>query len=100
MTTPRPPIIEGPPVIAPARTKPLANPRDWICQQCLWIGRPKTYTKGSIILELFLWCMLVVPGIIYSIWRLTSRAKVCRVCGSEAIIPCRSPRGLQMVDFK
>jgi hypothetical protein len=39
----------------------------------------------------------IIPGVIYSIWRLTTRRKVCGVCGHDTMIPVSTPRGQQLV---
>lgn len=67
-----------------------------ICSNCGTIGKPKTVTKGSIWIEIILWLFLIIPGIIYSIWRLTTRAKVCPSCGAEKMIPLDSPMGIRL----
>lgn len=54
--------------------------------------RAKQHTKGSLFLEIVTWCLFLLPGIIYSIWRLTTRRKVCPQCGAENIIPANSPK--------
>ncbi len=64
-----------------------------ICQDCGTIGEPKKRIKGSFLVEIILWCMMILPGLVYSIWRLTTKAKVCRVCGSQALVPVGTPRG-------
>ncbi|MBZ5700264.1 MAG: hypothetical protein LAN84_00295 [Acidobacteriia bacterium] len=64
-----------------------------ICSDCGTTGIPKSDMKGSIILELFLWLMMILPGLLYSIWRLSTKGKVCRSCGSKNIIPIDTPRG-------
>lgn len=69
-----------------------------ICPNCGTVGTPKTVTKGSMLIEIVLWIFLIVPGIIYSIWRLTTRAKVCRSCGSKNMIPLNSPMGEKLQD--
>lgn len=62
------------------------------CTQCgSKFARPKTNTRGSFFIEIFLWLLLLIPGIIYSLWRLTTRYKSCPVCGSSQIIPTSSP---------
>ena len=61
-----------------------------MCTQCGTVAAPKTYTKGSLLIEMLLWTMCF-PGLIYSVWRLTSRCKVCPACKSNAIIPMDSP---------
>ena len=68
-----------------------------ICVRCGSQGEPKVETKGSIVTEAALWCLFCLPGAIYSIWRLASRASVCRLCGSPDLVPINSPRGEQLV---
>ena len=57
-----------------------------ICTNCGYKGKPKLYTKGSIIIEIFLWLLFLLPGLIYSIWRHASRFKGCPKCGRENMI--------------
>ena len=66
--------------------------KDMYCQNCGAIGKPKTRTKGSFLIEVFLWLCLIIPGVIYSLWRLTSREKVCPSCGAPNMIPADSPK--------
>jgi len=61
------------------------------CQHCGTVGTPRSHTKGSFFMELFLWCLLLLPGFIYTIWRLTTRAKVCPTCRAPNMIPLDSP---------
>jgi hypothetical protein len=51
------------------------------CTNCEFEGEAKTYTPGSILIELILWFFFLIPGLIYSIWRIGSRQKVCPRCG-------------------
>ena len=72
-----------------------------ICPNCGTVGTPKTVTKGSILIELVLWICFIVPGIIYSIWRLTTRAQACRSCGAGNMVALNSPVGKKLQkDFK
>ena len=68
-----------------------------ICPNCGAQGKPRTHTKGSIWIEIILWLCLIVPGVIYSLWRLTTRAKVCRACGASDLVPVNTPRGRELV---
>lgn len=43
------------------------------CPRCGFDGYTKTVTPGSFAMELFLWLLFLLPGFIYSIWRLTAR---------------------------
>lgn len=61
------------------------------CMTCGTDGRSKTRTRGSIFIEIILWLCFLVPGVIYSIWRLTTRRQVCAACGAENIVPADAP---------
>ena len=62
------------------------------CPNCGSVAKPKRRTKGSFLIEFLLWLCFLVPGLIYSIWRLTTRAEVCGICGNPGVIPEDSPR--------
>lgn len=64
-----------------------------ICNTCGLPENTKTITKGSFLIELLLWCMLIAPGLIYSLWRLSTRYSACRHCGSSVFVPENSPAG-------
>lgn len=68
-----------------------------ICRDCGSMGKPKSDTPGSILIEIVLWICFIVPGLIYSLWRLSRRRKVCAVCGSANIVPVDSPVGQDLV---
>lgn len=70
-----------------SKTEPL------ICKACGSIRCPIKTTKGSIAIEIVLWLFFIVPGLIYSIWRLTTRRNACPVCGSPDMIPLDTPIG-------
>lgn len=59
------------------------------CLNCDSYMDSKTAVKGSVIIELFLWLCFIVPGIIYSLWRSTSRYKACTICRSGNLIPAK-----------
>lgn len=65
------------------------------CSACGHEGPSKQITKGSTGLELFLWLLFLLPGLVYSIWRHSSRASGCAACGSTALIPTDSPMALR-----
>ena len=68
-----------------------------ICTQCGTVGTPKTITPGSILVEIFLWLCFIVPGLIYSVWRLSARRPTCRTCGAiRSLVPLHSPRGREL----
>jgi hypothetical protein len=63
-----------------------------VCTQCGYVGKPKRAIKGNGFIEVILWLCFLIPGLIYSIWRSSSRYKVCPKCGNTALIPLDSPR--------
>jgi uncharacterized membrane protein YqaE (UPF0057 family) len=69
-----------------------------VCTSCGYMGRPKKITKGNFIIELILWCLFIIPGLIYSIWRLTAKYNVCPQCKHATMIPESSPFGRELVN--
>jgi RNA polymerase subunit RPABC4/transcription elongation factor Spt4 len=70
-----------------------------ICTACGTRGVATRHTKGSIFIEIALWLCFLLPGLIYSIWRLTSKQDVCPACGSPAMIPVNTPAGRKLVNI-
>jgi len=64
-----------------------------ICATCGFQGQAKLHTRGSILIEIVLWLAFIVPGVIYSLWRLSTRQEVCPSCANPSMIPLDSPRG-------
>ena len=85
---------------APAKPKPAkpVRPPKFVCKDCLsTFDQPKRSTPGSFLLELGLWVMFCFPGLLYSIWRLTTSIKSCPVCGSASFIPTSTPAGRKLL---
>ena len=66
------------------------------CAACGQEGKPKKVTKGHFLMEVFLWILFIVPGLIYTVWRHASRHYACRACGSQQLLPLDSPMARQM----
>lgn len=67
-----------------------------ICANCGSIGKPKKVTKGSLFIEIILWLCFFIPGLIYSIWRMTSKYTACPSCGAKNMVPLNSPVGQKL----
>lgn len=68
-----------------------------LCTHCGATANPITHTPGSILIELILWCFFLIPGVIYSLWRLTNRQKnVCPICKGASMIPLNSPQAMAL----
>jgi len=63
-----------------------------LCESCHTVGKPKTNTPGSFALEVALWVLFCAPGLVYSLWRMSARKRVCARCGGESLLPPDSPR--------
>lgn len=48
--------------------------------------------------EIILWLCFIVPGLIYSIWRMSSYHAACPVCGSSTLVPLNSPNGQKILE--
>ncbi len=68
-----------------------------VCTRCFSAGKPKRVTRGSMLVELALWLCFLVPGLIYSLWRLTTRYDGCRVCGAAEVVPANSPAAQRII---
>ena len=62
----------------------------YLCTTCGG-SRTRIETPGSIFIEIVLWLVFIVPGLVYSLWRFTSSRRVCADCGSPRLIPGDSP---------
>lgn len=74
--------------------------KQYICTMCKSVGYPKQVTPGSIWIEILLWLLMIVPGLLYSIWRLISRKEVCSQCGNPTLIPLDTPAGRELATNK
>ena len=68
-----------------------------VCTACGFAGGQQKNVPGSFAVEFILWCFLAVPGLIYSIWRLSSVHAVCPSCSRDAMIPYPTPRARELL---
>jgi hypothetical protein len=65
-----------------------------ICTTCgARTDTPQSQTKGSFAIEVVLWLALIIPGLLYSLWRQSTRRKVCPTCGNATLILANTPDG-------
>jgi hypothetical protein len=48
-------------------------------------------TKGNMVTEFLFWLFFLLPGLLYSLWRISSRYWGCPKCGAANMIPPNSP---------
>ena len=74
-----------------AKRATLVAGQGMYCKKCGNLGPTKRTMKGSFAVELVLWLFFLLPGLVYSIWRLTTKGRGCSVCGSDDVIPANAP---------
>ncbi len=70
---------------------------DYICSECGYVGKCKITKSGSLATELKMWLLYVIPGPIYTLWRLRSRKRLCRHCDSEKILSIKTETGYALL---
>lgn len=65
--------------------------KEHVCTSCGYAGPTVTKTKGHFALEVVLWLAFLIPGLIYSVWRLTTRHEACPGCGNANTLPIEAP---------
>ncbi|MDG5816961.1 hypothetical protein QA601_17825, partial [Chitinispirillales bacterium ANBcel5] len=56
------------------------------CLDCGIKGPVKQKPRGSGLIELILWLFILVPGIIYTVWRGQKKEYKCPSCGGNNIV--------------
>lgn len=69
----------------------------YLCTHCGHLGYRKAFTKGHFGIEVALWLLLIVPGVIYTLWRLISRYQGCPTCQQPGMIPESSPVAIKLL---
>ena len=77
--------------------KDAASPELYVCTDCGHLGDPVTLTRGNLQTEVLLWLALIAPGVLYSVWRLTTRSQGCALCHGRHVIPAASPIGRKLL---
>ena len=71
--------------------------KKFVCSKCGEVGLALRVKNGNIIMEVLLWLLFLLPGIIYTTWRNATSYLACSSCGSRDIIPARSPKGKALI---
>lgn len=67
-----------------------------VCTDCGTMAKPTNYTPGSIGIEVLLWLCFIVPGVIYSAWRMSAkRQDACPACGGK-MVSLETPVGARL----
>lgn len=69
---------------------------EMICSACGSVGAPIARMRGSFWIEIVLWLCFLVPGLLYTIWRTTTKETVCAACGKSSLVPLDTPIGQKL----
>ena len=75
----------------------IMTDEDYICIHCGTKGLPVLVPRGHVYVEVFLWLCLVVPGVVYTLWRRLRKQEVCPECLYPEMISVYSPKARQMM---
>lgn len=73
------------------------NSPQFVCMECGSVVCPVKVTPGSFGTEIILWIFFIIPGILYSIWRMTAKDEICPVCKSDKFLPVNSPKAQAVI---
>ena len=75
--------------------------KEYICKTCGYVGEAEMITKGYFLLEIILYFFWIIPGLCYTIWRLSTQYKGhCPECHNDTMIPLDSPMGIKLSQSK
>jgi flagellar basal body-associated protein FliL len=69
-----------------------------VCLSCGFIGYPESKKMGTVLITIVLLCFFILPGLIYMLWRGSSRHNVCPSCGATNLVPITSPAGIKALE--
>lgn len=70
----------------------------FLCISCENIQVVRKKRPGSIFIEIILWLALLLPGLIYTLWRFSGEKIVCKFCLSLELIPEDSSRAQRIMN--
>jgi hypothetical protein len=68
-----------------------------ICTSCRSIVTPDGRAQGSGGVEILLWLLFIIPGLIYTLWRGSKKIITCPICHAPNPIPLATPAGKALV---
>lgn len=74
----------------------LFDPNDFVCSNCGYVVEPVKVVRGNLATEIILWFFFIIPGICYSVWRVSGKGMVCPKCNSSQLVPIDSPKGEEL----
>ncbi len=70
--------------------------KKYVCMECGCQQEPIMAKRGMLIIELLMWLLYILPGVIYPIWRRVRKHEVCPNCGEPSVVLTSSSRAMKM----
>jgi hypothetical protein len=70
--------------------------KKYVCMECGCQRDPIKVKRGLLVIEIFLWLLYILPGVIYSIWRRVRTQEVCPNCLNPSVVLTSSSRAMGM----
>jgi hypothetical protein len=83
--------------IALQLVKPKRSVDARVCGNCGHHAPALVVKRGSVWISVIGWLVFLPAGLLYSLWRLSTRHLVCESCGSTALMPADSPVGRRIL---
>ncbi len=71
--------------------------RKYICMECGCQRDPIDAKRGLLAIEICMWLLYILPGVIYSIWRRVRKQQICSNCRNPSIELTSSSRVMKMM---
>ena len=71
--------------------------KKYLCLECGCQREPVMANRGMLIIELFMWLLYILPGVIYSIWRRVRKQEICPNCRTPSVVLTSSSRAMNMM---
>jgi len=71
--------------------------KKYLCLECGCQREPIMANRGMLIIELFMWLLYILPGVIYSIWRRVRKQEICPNCRTPSVVLTSSSRAMKMM---
>lgn len=66
--------------------------KKYVCMECGCQRDPVDAKRGLLVIEICMWLLYILPGVIYSIWRRVRKYQVCPQCRNPSVVLTSSSR--------
>ena len=74
----------------------MVKTKRMLCVTCRAVSNVRPKPQGSAAVELLLYFLFILPGVIYTFWRASNQSCTCPQCGSREMIPTNTLRAIEL----